>query len=110
MDIDLNVILAASDLKILDALASDLSEDPVVREVSKAVTVAASHDHVEAVVTCFKPADFAKSQRLLSGKVCESENGKWDANTRTLELPNGSAVLVRARQLSQNSTTTKEKS
>jgi len=110
VDLELNVVMARGDLRSLDLEAYKLKEDPIVVEVAKAVTLALLHQEIEARVVCYSPQDFARALLLLAGRVCGDHHGKWDARKRTLEYPNGSAVVAVARQpASKKREATKEK-
>jgi hypothetical protein len=98
VDLDLNVLMARVELRHLDLEASKVKQDPIVVEVSKAVTLALLHKEIEARVVCYSPQDFARALLLLAGRVSGDHNGKWDARKRTVEYPNGSAVVVVLRQ------------
>jgi hypothetical protein len=67
---------------------------PVARETAKAMTVAQLHRDVEARVICNTIDEAAWVCALLCGETAKSIGGKWSMKDLTLELPNGSAVVV----------------
>jgi hypothetical protein len=93
---DFNLRLAQGDLYELNRLVSGQPEEPILIEVAKAVTVALLHGEVEARVLCYQPSDFTKASLLLAGRLATDHQGSWNPATRTLELPNGSTVVVKA--------------
>lgn len=93
-----NLFIAKAALASLDAAASvfkeALPQNPLPVAVSKAVTVATLHANVEMRVLCDNVRDLNDAVVLLAGEHCKELKGVWDAKTRTLEFPNGSAVVV----------------
>jgi len=72
-----------------------MHEDAIVLEVSKAITVAAFHRDIEARVVCRNTEDFVDALLILGGKAGSDVHGVWSIVKKTLELPNGSAVVVK---------------
>ena len=84
------------DLEELNAEALLLvNVKPIEVEVAKAVTLAQSHEDIEARVICTTVSDVYEAVKLVSGRACADLKGAWDRKTRTLELPNGSAVTAK---------------
>jgi hypothetical protein len=74
--------------KVVDAL--------IVIEVSKAVTLASLRSGIEARVLCTNVRDMCDAMKILAGAHCSKElKGVWNSKERTLEFPNGSAVVVK---------------
>jgi rhodanese-related sulfurtransferase len=91
--------MARFDLMELDGAtwsAKDLLHaKPIDIEVSKALTVAQLHKDIEARVICDTVLDVYRAVKMLKQATLSNFDGKWDQETRTLELPNGSAVVVK---------------
>ena len=87
-------VAARADLADLDVHMRGIAGDPVQREVAKARTVAQQHGQVEVRVVCRNVVDGVRARIMLSGPSMQSV-GKFDPKTDALELPNGSAVVVK---------------
>jgi hypothetical protein len=100
---DIHVLLAQLQLRELEPASRFYAkEERIVVEVAKAATVAMLTLDIEARVVCDSPSDFAKAQVMLSGTAfVKHVGGTWKAETSTLELPNGSAVVVVERPLAK---------
>jgi hypothetical protein len=89
-------ILAEFSLRQIDVAARVLfPKDLVLAETSKAITVAQLHPDIEARVVCKTIDDAVEAMLILEGNVCRDIGGTFSVSTRTLELPNGSAVVVK---------------
>lgn len=86
-----NLTLAKWDLLALNNECSKLQEKPILLETAKAITLAESHKNIEARVICTDVNDAISS--VLHLMKCGL--GKWSMIKKTLELPNGSAVVVK---------------
>jgi hypothetical protein len=96
----MNMALTKVDLHYLNIEAADRNEEPILVEIAKAMTLALLHKEIEARVVCDTVADYAKAVLLFStGRLGKDHGGKWAKDT--LELPNGSAVVVILRVNSQ---------
>jgi hypothetical protein len=91
---ELEVVLARLELAGLDVATRGLPDNPVVVSVCKAVTIAQLHSGVESRVLC-KTKDEAVDVACLLIAHAEKERGRWDMKNFTLELPNGSAVVMK---------------
>jgi hypothetical protein len=69
--------------------------DPVLDEVSKAMTLVVFHQGIEARVICDNVQDLNEAMALLTGPRCAGLGGVWNAKERAWEMPNGSAVVVK---------------
>ena len=93
---DACVFMANLELASLNRMACGMREDPIVVEVAKAVTVAATNPGVEARVICTSATDEIMAVLMLRGKMGSSVGGEWSTETKALEFPNGSCVVVKA--------------
>ena len=93
MTSELNESLARLNLMRLNDQARGLPGPPILIEVSKAITLAELHRDIEARVVCTTVDDVVDAMLLLSTKL-GSDRGKWSFLTKTLEMPNGSAVVL----------------
>jgi len=91
---EMSEVAARADLADLNVHMQGIAGDPVQREVAKALTVAEQHDQVEVRVVCRNVVDGVRARIMLSGPSMQSV-GKFDPKTDALELPNGSAVVVK---------------
>ena len=91
---DETALLARIDLLHLDATGRTMKDSPIVIAVAKALTLAQLHPDVEARVVCDTLADAVDALLILHGRVGQQCGGKWSILTKTLELPNGSAVVI----------------
>ena len=88
-------ILADMTLCQLDIMAERISGSPALLETSKAITAAQMHPDIEARVICKSVEDAVEALLILSGPTMKEFGGKFYISRRTLELPNGSAVVVK---------------
>ena len=71
------------------------SNDLILLEVCKALSLAAAHVEVEAKVVCRNAKEVTRALSIIySHKLQEREHAKWNSTEGCLELPNGSAVSV----------------
>ena len=91
-DEELNLTYANVVLGILDQAESSFP-DGLLKEMSKAVTVAQEASNVEARVVCKTPEE-ALAVRICLFRKASLLGGKFDLDAGSLEFPNGSAVVA----------------
>jgi hypothetical protein len=97
----LEVFMANLELHHLNQASRGMQERPITLEVSKAATLAMLHPNIEARVICKTLEDATDALLMLGGRICDDLRGKWSIKERSLELTNGSAVVVKFEPTSE---------
>ena len=90
-------LMAKIALRDLDAMTEGFECEPVLAEVSKAITVAQTHPDIEARVVCRTLDQAVDAVMALSGFATKEPGATFKPSDLSIELSNGSAVVVRMR-------------